>query len=301
MSTSKGINPALASQWHVSEDGLMWTFELRSDVLFHDSTQLSAQDVKISLEAAWATHGTLKRAPIAGIYATELQQVKIRLNRPFPMLGMVLASYSNAILSRNAFDSEGAVRQLIGTGPFKLHTFAPPHKVVVERFDNYWGQVASIEHATYLTGHRAESRVLQAKSGEADIVFTIDPSTFSQLRTEPTVNIVSQSIPRTLLLKLNSGHEFLDSVETRNALSLAINREGIARQVLHDSDMASDQLLPNSFPKWHMKDRSNTPQNIELSIDLLEKQGWLLNAKGMRERDGKLFELTLLTYADRLS
>lgn len=292
--------PALAKDWKVSDDAKIWTFNLRDDVRFHDGAAMDADAVVNSLEIAKSKHGALRKAPIEKIYAKDNHTVIITLTRPFTPLGAVLANYANGILSPAAYDDNGEVVTLAGTGPYKVFQFEPPHKLVVERFDDYWGKKASIQYASYLTGHRAESRVLQAKSGQADIVFGLDPASLASLEKMDILTVHSNPIPRTIVLKLNSGHRFLEDVRARKALSLAIDRKGIAKGVLHIPGSEAEQILPASMTNWYLDDVSDeTEVSAGMPDSLLAELGWKKNAQGYLERNGELFELTLITYADR--
>lgn len=290
--------PALAKDWHISEDAKTWTFDLRDDVYFHDGVLMKAEAIVNSLLIAQSKHGALRNAPIESIQAVGDHSVVISLSRPYTLLGAVLANYANGILSPAAYDKEKEVLALLGTGPYKVFQFAPPHKLVVEKFDNYWGKKASIPFASYLTGHRAESRVLQAKSGQADIVFGLDPASLPSLQRMDTLTVFSNPIPRTIVLKLNSGHRFLNDVRARKALSLAIDRQGIAKGILRIPGSEAEQILPASMSNWHLsnvtsKTEAGTPESLLASL------GWKMNSKGLLERDGELFHLTIITYADR--
>ena len=292
--------PALAERWEVSEDAKSWSFYLREGVRFHDGALMDADSVVNSLSLAQAKHGALRNAPIESIQALDRNTVVIRLSRPYTLLGAVLANYANGILSPAAYGKDGEVLALSATGPYQLYQFAPPHKLVVEKFDDYWGKKASIPYASYLTGHRAESRVLQARSGQVDIVFGLDPASLPSLKRLPSLDLYSNAIPRTIVLKVNSGHPFLKEVSARQALSLAINRQGIANGILRTPNAEAEQLMPASLSNWHLDGVSVRRGAQEVSAeDLLASLGWKKNAKGQLERDGKRFELTLITYADR--
>ena len=132
--------PALAERWEVSEDAKSWSFYLREGVRFHDGALMDADSVVNSLSLAQAKHGALRNAPIESIQALDRNTVVIRLSRPYTLLGAVLANYANGILSPAAYGKDGEVLALSATGPYQLYQFAPPHKLVVEKFDEYWGK-----------------------------------------------------------------------------------------------------------------------------------------------------------------
>lgn len=291
--------PELATKWQVSKDALSWRFTLRKDVFFHDGQVMDANAVVKSLSIAMAKHGTLAQAPIATIHALNANEVQIQLTQPYNLLGAVLANYANAILSPDSYGKEGEVLAMSGTGPYELFQYAPPHKLVVKKFSGYWGKKASIPFASYLTGHRAESRVLQARSGQADIVFGVDPASIPMLKRLPNLSVFDDALPRTIVLKLNSGYPSLNDVRARQALSLAINRRGIANAVLRSPGSQTEQLLPASFADWHLSNIKAPEQPLVKAQALLADLGWVLNKDGILERDGKPFALTLITYADR--
>lgn len=291
--------PGLATAWQVSEDGLSWLFTLREDVFFHDGTKMDAKAVLRSLGFARQKHGALNKAAITQIDMVDDHQIRIQLEQPYVSLGALVSNYSTAILSPASFQPNGDVKTLYGSGPYQIEQFSPPHRLIVKKFDGYWGQPATIPYASYLTGHRAESRLLQAKSGEADIVFTLDPAMLSQLSGHSSVTVHSDVIPRTLFLKLNNAHPFLADVKARQALNLALDRPAIAENVLHSPGTETAQLLPGSMSQWHIEGLSAHHGNLDQANELLRELGWQRDETGQLYRDGQPFALTLITYADR--
>jgi len=289
--------PALAKSWAISEDGLTWRFELQTGVKFQDGTGLTAEAVASALNIARAKAGLLSKAPITEIKADGEGAVVVSLSKPFVPLVAFLAENRAQILAPAAY--EGAdVKAVIGTGPFKLTKLEAPQSLSVERFADYWGQKPEIEKATYLSVSRAETRALMAESGDADYVFNLDPASRTRLAKSDKVVLQSVSIPRSVLLKVNAGHAFLADVKAREALSFAIDREGLAVAILR-YPAAATQLFPPSLKIWHDADLAPLGYDPEKSKALLAELGWTPGAGGMLEKDGKPFALTLTTYPDR--
>ncbi|WP_261817822.1 ABC transporter substrate-binding protein [Vibrio gallicus] len=293
------ITAGLATDWQVSDDGLDWQFVLRKGVRFHDGSEFNAQAVVNSLAYAKRKHGTLNKADIVEIRTVDSDSIVIELAQPYTAFASLLTNYSTAILAPSSYQTDGLIKALYGTGPYQMESFSPPHKLMVKKFADYWGQKAQIQYATYLTGHRAESRILQAKSGEADIVFTLDPSMLNQLRDSSEVVVHSNLIPRTMFVKVNAAHPYLESVKARKALGLALDRASIAHNVLGTSGSQTAQLMPSSMSQWFVQGVDDNPFNLQQAQALLADLGWQRNASGVLERDGKPFQLTMITYADR--
>ncbi|KGY09423.1 ABC transporter substrate-binding protein [Vibrio sinaloensis] len=292
------VEPQLAVAWTVSPDDLEWTFDIREGVTFHDGEKLDAAAVKLALENAMAKPGVIKRAPISEIVANG-NQLTLRLSKPYNPMLSVLAHYTVAIASPSSYNEEGTSTSLAGTGPYKIAELVPPHKIHVTRNEGYWGSKAKIENVEYLAGHRAESRALLAQTGQADIVYTLDPASIAPLQQTENVDVVSESIPRTILLKLNNEHPYLNSYQTRQALSLALDRTGISKQIIRMPGSEAYQLFAPSLGAWHIEAFAQTSRDIAKAKSLLASQGWQQNDQGILEREGKPFVVNLTTYSDR--
>lgn len=290
--------PGLATDWAISDDGLIWTLSIRSNVQFHDGTLLDARIVADNLNRSFNRPSALNKSPVASIEAVGNDKIQIKLTKPYRPLGAVLAHYSSTILAPSSFNDEGEVLKLIGTGPYAVIEVAIPHKLLVKKFDAYWDRKGSIEYVSYLTGHRQEARVLQARSGQMDITFGLDPMSVPMLQRLPNLEILRSDQPRTLSIKLNLAHPLLSAQETRQALSLAINRTGIATAILRSPKSATSQLLPASMQDWHL-DKLTPEFDLERARQLLQAQGWQAGEEGWLEREGQRFELNLMTYSDR--
>jgi peptide/nickel transport system substrate-binding protein len=290
--------PGLAASWEASDDGLTWRFALREGISFHDGSPLTAKAAAASLQHALAKPGILDSAPITTIEADD-NEVVIELESPFAPLPALLAHSTTLILAPGAFDDEGRVTQAIGTGPYRVETVAPPQRLDVERFDDYWGEAPAIERASYLAMGRGETRALMAESGDADVVFTLDPASRARLARHDRLALHAEPLPRTIVFKVNAEHPFLEDERARQALSLSIDREGIAAGLLRDPEAAAPELFPASLGPWHLGIEAAEAQDVERARELLAELGWEANGSGMLERDGKPFELTLRTFSDR--
>ncbi|WP_111414341.1 ABC transporter substrate-binding protein [Billgrantia lactosivorans] len=290
--------PGLAGSWQPGDDGLTWRFALRDDVTFHDGSPLTAQAAATSLQHAQAKPGMLDSAPIAAIEA-EGDEVVIRLDSPFAPLPALLAHSSTLVLAPGAFDDEGRVTKVIGTGPYRVKSVAPPQRLEVERFDDYWGEAPAIDSASYLAVGRGETRALMAESGDADVVFTLEPASRARLARDDRLTLHAEPLPRTIVLKVNAEHPLLEDERARQALSLAIDRGGIAAGLLRNPEAAAAELFPASLGPWHLGLDAGEAQDLERARELLAELGWQANGSGVLERNGEPFELTLRTFSDR--
>lgn len=290
--------PGLASGWAASADGTEWRFSLRDGVTFHDGSPMTADSVAAALRHAEAKPGILQQAPITAI-DVDGDAVLLRLSQPFSPILASLAHTSTQILAPAAYAPSGDVIEVIGTGPYRLTAVEPPQRVAATRYDGYWGDAPEIASVVYLAASRGETRALMAESGDAELVFTLDPASYTRLSRNDRLDVRSISIPRTITLKVNAGHPWLDSPEARQALSDAIDREGIAAALLRHPEAAASQLFPPGMDAWHNRSLADLNHDPEAARALLAALGWQDSGSGVLERDGEPLRLTLRTFPDR--
>jgi peptide/nickel transport system substrate-binding protein len=290
--------PLLATEWSQSADHLTWRFKIREGVVFHDGTPMTVDTVAAALNWALAKPGILGKAPVTAI-AAEGDSVVFTLSEPFSLLPAALANYTTIILAPASYQDDGAVDTVIGTGPFQVTNVAPPQKMEAERNDAYWGEKAKIDKVAYLSVVRGETRALMAESGDSQLVFVLDPASMERLKRSDRMEVRAVPIPRTVTLKVNAGHPFLSDKRARQALSMAINRPGIATAILRDPDAAAGQLLPPTLGIWHQDALPALAYDPEGAKALLADLGWTPGEDGLLVRDGKPFKISLRTFADR--
>jgi peptide/nickel transport system substrate-binding protein len=291
------VVPHLAERWTVSDDGLIWRFSLRVDAEFHDGAPLTAQAAAASLARAAKGAGVLNQVPVTAIVPDGARDVVVRLSRPFASLPAFLANYSAIVLAPGSYDDKGAVKEIIGSGPYRVASVTPPLKLELQRFERWWGGEAAIGAASYLAVGQGETRALMAESGEADVVFSILPVSVDRLKRSPRVEVRQVAIPRTRLVKLNAGSPFFDDVRERRALALALDRAGMARVILRNPDMAATQLFPPALAGWHAPGLPPLRRDLEEARRLLKEAGWTPGPDGILEREGRRFSVTLKTFS----
>jgi peptide/nickel transport system substrate-binding protein len=291
------LTPGLATGWEVSADGLTWRFAIRQGVSFHDGAALTAEAAAAALNVARVKPGLLDRTPITAIFA-DGDAVRVSLSEPLSALPAFLAEYRAQILAPDSYSPDGVMTAVIGTGPYRVATLTPPQSLTATAFPGYWGAAPAIADVAYAAVGRAETRALLAESGDAEFVYGLDPATVTRLRGSDAVTVDAAPIPRSLLLKVNAAHPFLAPVEARRALSLAIDRAGLAQAVLRYPEGA-DQLFPPSVAGWHSDSLAPLAYDPAEARRLLEGLGWAAGSDGVLVRDGERFALTLTTYPDR--
>lgn len=181
---STDVEPALATRWTVSREGLVWRFILRDNVRFHDGKALTAADVVASLErplkigtrpAAAVWSALLRGAPgvVKEIRAADARTVQITLSQPYAPLLTVLAHPGFGV-TREVAASAGGRPRLVGTGPYRLAEISGG-RIVLEAFPDHWAGPPRSERLVFL--HVADDDRAEAEfdAQALDIWFPVGP------------------------------------------------------------------------------------------------------------------------------
>ncbi|HVW56906.1 MAG TPA: ABC transporter substrate-binding protein [Rhizobiaceae bacterium] len=225
--------PSLAESWSPSADAKMWTFKIRKGVTFHDGTPLKASDAAATLRRH-AGKGSQSGALglLSGIEKIEERgdDMVITLSEGNADLPLVLTDYHLQIQPGGGVKNPNAA---IGTGPYKLVTFQPGLRVVLEKNKHDWrqdrGHVDSV-HITVMNDLTARISALQ--SGQVDFINTIDPKVVALLKRLPSVEILRTSGKGFYSFLMHCDTPPFDNNDLRMALKLAIDREAILKQVV---------------------------------------------------------------------
>ncbi len=293
------LAPGLASRWNSTSSGLEWRFALRSTARFHDNTPVTAEAVAACLRRALALPGVMRNTGAQQVTA-QGNEVVVKLAKPFSALPAFMAHSSALILAPASFAADGSVTRLIGSGPYQVMEVNAPQSMRLRRFEGFDGRKPVIEAVDYLGVSRGETRGMMASSGQADLVFTHDPVSYARLRTNRKVQLQLQAIPRTIYIKVNAGHRFLGDVRVRRAMSLALDRSGMATSLLRAPQAAATQLFPPIMAEWHVPGLAPLTQNAEQARRLLRDAGWQAGSDGvLRNKGGEPFKVMMRTFSDR--
>ncbi|CAH1657102.1 ABC transporter substrate-binding protein [Chelatococcus asaccharovorans] len=305
LETLIGIGPdgklvgVLATSWKPSNDGLVWRLSLRENVVFHDGTPFSAAVAAEALSRGRRVSETLSTLPIVSIEPDGDTTLVIALSEPYGPLPAVLVDYSAAILAPSAYTEDGKVKALVGTGYFRATNIGKDGTIDARRFEKYWGRRPSIETIRYSGVELPETRANMAAAGEAHLAFTLDPQVKRRILSTRRAEILETPVPRTRMAILNFADPILGDLRVRKALSLSVDRTGIANTILRFPAGAATQLLAPAFSGWTARSFVPLAQDVERARALLEEAGWTKGGNGVRVKNGKPLRLEIIAPSSR--
>ncbi|MGN0348804.1 MAG: ABC transporter substrate-binding protein [Roseburia sp.] len=241
--------PAVAETYELSEDKLVYTFTLRSDVKFHNGDTVTVEDVKTSIEDCMTNQDSPAYIPafanIASVETPDEKTVVIALSEADPDFMSYLASVKAAIVPA---DSEDLDTNPIGTGPYQYVSRSIQENIILEKFEDYWGKKANIDRVVFKVCADSDSVTTSLKSGSIDMMAHLTATQVAQLGDE--FNIVENTMNLVQALYLNNDFEPFQNEAVRQALCYAVDRQQILELVSDGKGaIVGSSMFPN-FKKY---------------------------------------------------
>lgn len=290
--------PSLALGHTLSDDKLTWTFKLRTDAKFSDGAPVTAKDVVFSLDLARkGPYGGLL-AKVTSVTAEGGDTVVLKTSQPDPIM-LELITMENAGVVKDNFggiSKDEYYKKPIGSGPWMFESVTQGVGVKLVPNPHWWGTKAHLDSITFNTVADANTRLIQLRSGQAQLIETPD---FSQLDSINTGNTTVLTFPSTEVdfFAMNTTKAPFDDVHFRRAVSLALDRQALNQAAVRGkgtpatswvAESALDGYMPPTGTKLDLaaaKDelaKSATPtwtKPIEIQYSATGASGWPLAAQ----------------------
>jgi peptide/nickel transport system substrate-binding protein len=287
----------VAERWSIDADKVTWRFILRAGAKFHDGSAVTAEAVVNSLQRSFKGE-SLSAVPFESVSATGMEVV-LKTKTPFSVLPAFLVDYASIILAPGAYGASGKVEKIIATGPYRITSIDGSTTLELERFEGYVGAQPPIRRARYTAVPNGETRANIAIAGDADLVFTLAPTALQRINNAGQMKVESLTIPRIRPIAFNAGLPQFSDARVRRAISMAIDRAGIAASILRHPGSAATQLMPPILSEWHNPSLPALTYDPGAARKLLDEAGWTVGADGVRSKDGGRLAAKLLTIANR--
>jgi peptide/nickel transport system substrate-binding protein/oligopeptide transport system substrate-binding protein len=306
------VLPAIAREWKISDDKLVYTFFLRGDVRFHaiagrrktlnGGRKVDAEDVvysfarllkpQVDSQASffWVIKGARdftegKAAEISGIRILASDTVEFTLEKPFAPFVSLLAMCNGAIVPREDAECTGGLLSLpVGTGPFAWVEKASDTIILEANADYYRGR-PYLDRLEFLVIEDEVARFNAFLAGKLQQVDVPD-SRYRNVKQDHKLApyLLEAAMWGTNYLGMNVNVPPFNDVMVRKALNYALDRETIVRLVLNDRAQIAHGVLPPGIPGYNFELAGYT-YDLEKAREYLAKAGY---------PDGKGFpEITL--------
>ncbi|HLR63755.1 MAG TPA: ABC transporter substrate-binding protein [Lentibacillus sp.] len=292
------IKHDLAENYEVSEDGLTWTVEVRSDAKFSDGEPLTAKDVVFTYETAKNSGSVIDLSNLESVKATGEYTVQFTLKEPQSTFIDLLVS--TGIVPEHAYD-ENYNENPIGSGPFQLEQWDKGQQVIVTANPYYYGEKPDFKKLTFLFLSE-DAAFAAAKAGEVDIASV--PPSFAEEDIQGMDLVELESVDNRGIMfpfvpegdKTGEGFPIGNDVTAdktiRKAINIAVDRQALVDGVLQGFGTPAYSVA-DKLPWWN-PDTVFEDGRMEEAKNMLKDAGWRVKDNGVREKDGLTAEFTLL-------
>jgi ABC-type transport system substrate-binding protein len=263
----------LAEEFDISSDGLVYTFKLRKGVKFHNGRELTAQDVKYSLERSvdpktqspgQGFFASIKGYDamvdgsdqnLEGVQVLDDYTIEIALQNPDATFLHVLALNFAFIVPKETVDEYGVDfgKHPIGTGAYSMEEWLLGQRVVFAKNPNYYRKdEPKLDKITFEVGQEPVVALLRLERGEVDILGDgIPPASFLKVKNDPNFNgkVVEGGQLHTGYITLNVKMKPFDNKKVRQAVNMAVNKERIVK-IINGRAVVANQPLPPAMPGY---------------------------------------------------
>ncbi len=292
--------PDLAESWEVSDDGLVWTFFLRDDVVFHDGHPLTVHDVEF-------TYRTMMDPEVISPVAERLELIdrietegdyifRVTLKYPFaPFIRQMSRAIAPRHLLYNADLSDIHFNRCpVGSGPFKLADWTDDDTIILDANREYFFSGRPVLDRLVFKAYPDREEALKAISrGEMDIALDLTASDLLFVSRHGPFRVYSTPGASYYAIILNLKSPIFRDINVRKALSHAIDRDSIIKnQLKGHSKICTGPFGVNSWA--YNSAVQSAPHDTEKAEELLNLAGWRdTDGDGILDKDGEPFEISL--------
>ncbi len=233
------LEPLLATDWSVDDTGVVWTFNLREGVTFHNGEKFDAEDAEFTFNRAMksAEVGHLLET-LETVKAVDDYTLEIVLKYPYMPLLNNLSHTTMGMLDKGTVEAQGDQYASgsngnipIGTGQFKFDNFVQGQGTTLVKNENYWNKdkIAKVDKLEMLTITDNSSRKLSVEAGDVDIAYDIAAPDFASIKSNADLKYTNDYDLSYAYAGFNMENPIFEDVRVREAINLAIDVDSMVQ------------------------------------------------------------------------
>jgi len=277
--------PQLATAYEWSADSKALILRIRPGVTFHDGEKLDAAAVKFNIERHKTMAGSNRSGelrPVTSVDVVDPMTVRLNLSAPFSPLLAALADRAGMMVSPKAAQAAGAnfSAHPVCSGPFKFVERVAQDRIVLERYPAYWNKdQVHVDRIVYTPVPDATVRLANLRSGQFDFIERVAPSDIEKLAKDPKLKVARITEIGYQGITINVGkseraqqNPLGRDPRVREALELAIDRQGIVQVVMDNEATVGNQWVAPSNP-YYAKNVPVPKRDVARAKALLKEAG----------------------------
>lgn len=277
---TQDIVEGVADEWSVAEDGMSYTFHIRPDATFSNGRTITPEDVQYTLDN-WSDPEKSQWASFSRGYGstTIVDDSTVRIEMTEPIGGFLysLAMVTAGIIPEAEAEAAGDAffEAPIGSGPFVVDEWVKGSSISFVKNEEYWdteGPLLDSVEFRFITDDN--NRTLALRSGDVQMVDIVPWSQVETLQSEAAISIEQFEIPSWILLSMNNQQGPFADQRVRQALSLAIDREGVNENIYFGMGELPNSILPRLRFDAGSDVIAPTPFDLEQAKALIAESGY---------------------------
>lgn len=272
------IVPDLAQEWSLSEDGLIYTFRLRSDAKFTNGNPVVAEDVKYSLDRVLLSKKSLFE-PIESVNILDDHTLQIRLTEPYPLLLNILAMPSGSIVPKDVVEEflrlgKPFGEQPVGSGPWVLETWLHDQYLSFRRNEAYWSEKPVMERLVYRIINNPFTAIAEFEMGNVALLNPLPEAEVLRWKTHPDwkKHVILTQLLNIDMILFNCQRPPFDRFEVRRAISQAVNTPLLLEAVREGAGRVSTGPIPPGL-KGHKPGENTHAYDLVFARKVLIEHG----------------------------
>ncbi|MGB0911226.1 MAG: ABC transporter substrate-binding protein [Nitrospirales bacterium] len=302
----------------VSEHNPQIVFHLRKGVTFHDGHEFDAGDVKFTYDAIMEPKNLSPRTsdfePIKSVDILDTHTVKVVYKR---LYSPAINAWTMGILPEHLLNQEAASREMeerrlsddarksfgmrdsefnrhpIGAGHFRFVEWQGDEFIHLQRFEEYWEGPAEYHDYHMRIIPDLLTQEMEFLAGAVDY-YGAQPHQVARYKNDPTYQHFSSLGFGYTYVGYNNRKPLFKEARVRQALGMAINVGDFLKYLLYGEGERTTGPYPENT-EWYDHSIEPLPYDPDGALAILEEVGWVKNADGWLEKDGKVFEFNLIT------
>jgi len=227
-----------------------WIFKIYEGIKFHNGMEMTAHDVKASLELC-------KESPEVAQYGESSKEIEviddytIKITTDGPQSGLLsdLTHHGNCILPKELIESgHDFNKEPIGSGAYKVVEWNKGESIVLEAFDEYFGEPAKIKNMIWKIIPEGSSRTMALEAGEVDLIVEVETTDVSRMMDNSDITVFNEAGTSHNFMMINNEKAPFDNINFRKAIASAIDKQAIVQVAFNGSASPVDAMVPDCFP-----------------------------------------------------
>ncbi|MDD2384789.1 MAG: ABC transporter substrate-binding protein [Sulfurospirillaceae bacterium] len=296
---STELEPALATSWDISKDGLEYVFHLRKGVMFHTTkffkkkVEMTADDVVFSFKRQFdKTNPYIKIGGdyeywsamdmdkiVKDVVKVDKYTVKFTLLKPeAPFMANLAMDFASIVCKEFADDllkagkADDLNRLAVGTGPFVFEKWLKDDRMIFQANESYWGGKPYVKTLILKVIPNNSVRAAELKTGAIHIMDLPNPEEVAAMETDPKIKLIKQEGLNVGYLAMNENIKPFDNVKVRQAINYAINKAAIVDAVYAGFGKVAKSPIPPTMWSYN-KNIKDYEYNPEKAKALLKEAG----------------------------